>query len=330
MVGIALVVGVTLASPIGAQEPAPTNVPADPEPPEDVEVTTSEIDRDAARTLVQQGDERLAEKDYEGALTAYQRADDIMGVPTTSIEVGRVLMLLGRLVEARTALERAAGYPNKDDEPEPFTKARDEAALLIAEIDRRIPTIAIAVEGPAPDAVELRIDDGVRRGWSEPFRIDPGEHTIVVAAEGYERAERSLSVKEGTARRVTVAMIAESPQPLPPDSDGMDLWPFAIGGLSLAGAGLVVGAVTGGLSLADAADAKKSCNDDGACAPQAEEPLNRSRTLAHVSTTSFVLAGAGAALGATMLVLILTDEEGDSPGAEVVLAPTQLGVRGRF
>jgi hypothetical protein len=339
--GAVLAICMTAASMSGAQEPSnPTAetgevdtapAPGAPADTAEAKAAPSEIDRDAARTLVQQGDERLAVKDYEGALVAYLRADDIMGVPTTSIEVGRTLLLLGRLVEAHTAFERAAGFPMKEDEPAPFSTARDDAALLIAEIDPRIPTLDIVVEGPMAEAVELRIDEEVRDRWTEPFRIDPGTHQVVVLADGFERAERSLSVQEGATRHLTIAMVRETAPPPPvTEASSTSLWPFAIAGLSLAGAGLAVGAVTGGLSLADAADAKEFCNDDGSCTPAAKEPLDRSRTLAHVSTTGFVLAGAGAALGATMLVLIFTDEEEGRPGAHLVLGPHQVGIRSRF
>ncbi|MEM6791384.1 MAG: hypothetical protein AAF715_27955, partial [Myxococcota bacterium] len=84
----------------------------------------SEIDRDAARTSVQQGDERAEGGDFRGALEAYRRADDIMGVPTTAIEVGRMHEELGELVAARAAYLRAAKYPTRAGEPRPVTPAR--------------------------------------------------------------------------------------------------------------------------------------------------------------------------------------------------------------
>jgi tetratricopeptide (TPR) repeat protein len=100
----------------------------------------SEIDKDAARAAVQQGDERMAAKDYAAALEAYKRADDIMGVPTTSIELGKTHMLLDQMVEAKEAFERAATYPEQENEPAPFTDARRIAKDLAFQLAERIPS----------------------------------------------------------------------------------------------------------------------------------------------------------------------------------------------
>src|SRR5690606_10590561 len=111
----------------------------------------SEIDKDAARTSLEQGDERMRAKDYKSALEAYQRADNIMGVPTTSIEVGRAALALGRLVIAYDAFKRTADFPKKPGEPPPFTSARKEAKGLANDIKPRIPLLEIEVTGAASD-----------------------------------------------------------------------------------------------------------------------------------------------------------------------------------
>ena len=55
---------------------------AEPEP--------SERDRNIARESVYQGDDFTKRGDFKRALEAYRRANDIMQVPTTAIEVVRV------------------------------------------------------------------------------------------------------------------------------------------------------------------------------------------------------------------------------------------------
>jgi hypothetical protein len=45
--------------------------------------------RERARGLMDQGDVSMAAGDHEAALAAYRAADDIMGVPTTGLEVGK-------------------------------------------------------------------------------------------------------------------------------------------------------------------------------------------------------------------------------------------------
>src|SRR5689334_23692418 len=62
---------------------------------------TDEKARRDARELVYQGDELFILRRYAEALRAYQRAEQLVRVPTTSIEVAKALAAIGRLSEAR-------------------------------------------------------------------------------------------------------------------------------------------------------------------------------------------------------------------------------------
>ena len=66
---VAVAIALSLASPAAAE---PTSA-----------------QKETARNLMQIGDGRYASGDYEAALRAYQGADEIMGVPTTALAVGR-------------------------------------------------------------------------------------------------------------------------------------------------------------------------------------------------------------------------------------------------
>ena len=65
-------------------------------------------ERERARASMDQGDARFESKDYARALEHYRAADQIMGVPTTGIEVGRTLERMGRLLDAREVLRRVS------------------------------------------------------------------------------------------------------------------------------------------------------------------------------------------------------------------------------
>lgn len=294
----------------------------------------SQIDRDAARTLVQQGDERVEQGDFRAALEAYRRADDIMGVPTTAIEVGKMHEKLGELVSALEAYERAAAFPEKDGEPEPFTVARDSAKERKRELEPRIPKLELDIDGVATDIdIEVTIDEQIVEAWGRPFRIDPGPHEMVVRAEGYEDYAETFVLDEGSERTIDVSMTAvEKDLRTVPDDEGGDLWPLAIAGFSVAGVGLVAGAVTGALHLSDASTLKDNCTD-GVCPPTEQGTLDRSRVLAHTSTASFALAGVGAVLGTIGLVLSLDggeDDGADDTALTLQLGPSVIGLSGRF
>ena len=71
----------------------------------------SSPERERARALMDQGDARFEAGAYDAALEAYRAADAIMGVPTTAIEVARVLEKLGRLLQARPPFARWPAFP---------------------------------------------------------------------------------------------------------------------------------------------------------------------------------------------------------------------------
>jgi hypothetical protein len=103
-------------------------------------------------------------------------------------------------------------------------------------------------------------------------------------------------------------------------------------GFGVAGAGVIAGGITGLLAMSKSSDVEDQCNGD-VCPLSAEEDNDSATTLAHVSTISFAVAGAGAAVGVLGLLLSgSSDEPAASAGLtlEPIVGPTSLGVRGRF
>jgi tetratricopeptide (TPR) repeat protein len=279
----------------------------------------SEADKTAARSLVQQGDALMQSQKYEEALEAYRRADDIMGVPTTSIEVGKVALLLGKLVEANAAFQKAAAYPVRKTEPEPFERARKEARELSQQLSERIPTVTINVSGLPQDAQPEVTLDGKPASTNTEIRVDPGTHEVNATAPGHTSVAETITLEERDTRTVELKL----------DVAPSTIWPVMWSGYAVAAAALVVGTVTGVFSLNDAAEAKQYCNENGECQEPAKEPLDRSRTLAHVSTASFVVAGVAAVIGTVGLAVSLAAED-DSEDPEVSLGPGAVSFKMRF
>src|SRR5262245_28279562 len=59
--------------------------------------------RETARDLMKQGDDRFAAGDYAHALEAYRAAHALVAVPTTGLAVAQAQEKLGHLVEAHDA-----------------------------------------------------------------------------------------------------------------------------------------------------------------------------------------------------------------------------------
>ncbi|MBL9023869.1 MAG: hypothetical protein JNL21_16865 [Myxococcales bacterium] len=277
----------------------------------------SAVEKETARTWVAKGNERFEADDPEGALEAFRKADEIVHAPTTALGVGRALVKLGRLVEARDVFLRIARIPESPDESSAFRSARDEAARSADALASRIATLTLRVSCASEGAVRVTVDGQTvpMNGEAGMVRLDPGSHTIRGAASGCSDGVQQIEVGEGqqagvelSLARVSAPRAPAKPRAAhPPRSESPVAIPLIAAGSVVAGLGLAVGIGTGAASL-DAASGLRDVCSDGICPTKEEERGSRALTLAHVSTTSFVLAGAGAIGLVTGVVLWNTQE----------------------
>lgn len=292
--------------------------------------------KEAARTLVGSGHDKLAAGDYDAALEDFRRADDIMGVPTTGLLVGIALSKRGRLVEARDELRDVANMPPVDDEPEAFARARAEASERVEALTARISRIAIDVRtesGPLAPSVPLTIVlDGEALTGPDAERardVDPGAHVVRVRADGYVPVELSVQIDEGKTLVRSVTLMKVS---IPSREESDDVSPWAVAAYTsfvTSGAGLAVGIVTGALSLDAAGEVESLCPELSACGDEARPAHDRSIALANASNAAFAVAGVAAAVGVVTLVVSFDgDEEGAR--AQLRLTPNAMVLEGRF
>jgi hypothetical protein len=307
----------------------------------------SDREKGEARAAVQRGDKLMRTKAYKGALNAYRRADAIMGVPTTSIEVGRALLELGRRAEALEALSRAANHPKRAGEPEPYTAARKDAAELAEEVMKMLSTLTVKVAG-APRS-KTRVTVGGRH-IEGPVVLDPGNYVVAASAPGFATARTDITLRAGDDRAVELTLEPESSaatdgsgdlpggdrepaggSDAPAEPQASPFWAMAAAGFTISGVALTLGAVTGILSLRDATELNEQCGDDRVCPPDLQGKLDRSRALGHTSTASFAVGGAAAAIGIVGMALALTDADSQAGSASLMLSVGDgVSLFGRF
>jgi hypothetical protein len=272
----------------------------------------SAAEKETARGLMTEGRTARDNGDLQGALKAFTAADAIMHVPTTGLELARALVAVGRLVEGRDVALRVTQVPERPNEPAPFKNAREAAVSLGEELDARIPSITIVVKN-APDGSTPEVDvDGTAMPpevLGKPRKLDPGHHVVTAKAAGLE-GKRELDVAEKESKDVSI----ELPAPGTPTEAATDEPPAAeestsrgnkvmiFGGFGLAAAGLITGSITGVVAISKANSIKGSsaCEDGGTvCGTSVDGNLSTGKTMATVSTVSFIVAGVGAAIGIT-------------------------------
>lgn len=290
-------------------------------------------ERETARRLMDEGKARMKDKEHARAVDAFQKAHDIMHVPTTGLALARAHLAAGHLVEARDAALEVLRLPREAGEPAVFEQARKQAKELDAQVRPRIPTLRIKIKGN--NIVRVAIDDTEISPTivGEPIPVNPGKR--IVSAKNGEGGEAKGEVELGEREAKEIDLIlpqhgemaakpvvtnAPSSSSTPTTSstspgssasasgkitgfgnDGEDRagerTPLATGlfygGVGLGAAGIIVGAVTGIMTLSKASDVEPECAND-ICAPTAKDNLDSAHTLSSISTIGFIVGGVGA------------------------------------
>jgi hypothetical protein len=130
------------------------------------------------------------------------------------------------------------------------------------------------------------------------------------------------------------APAAPSPSTPPADASQQESggYGLAIAGFVIAGVGLGVGAVTGGLSMSAHSSASALCDEDGNCPEEARADHDNSLTLANVSNVGFIVGGVGAVVGIIGLATGGSDDSGDGATGSLSfdVGPGSLSVSGAF
>ncbi len=245
-----------------------------------------------------EADRLVEQRKLDEALVRYEQAHALMHVPTTGIEVARTRAAMGRLVEAIEAALEVQRLPKKDAEPPAFTAARREAEELAARLTLRVPTVQVDLAPDLdPNRVRVEIDEQPVPPSLvlAPRAVNPGRRIVRVSSPGRVAKTFTVDTKEGGRTRLRVV--------LEEGSEGGGLPPLAIAGIAVAGVGLLVGSITGVVSLGQASDARTLCGPDTSnCDPAARSAIRDAKTTGWVSTISFVVGLAGGGLAAHALL----------------------------
>ncbi len=270
-------------------------------------------EKETARSLMKEGRAKREAGDHKAALEAFVGADGLMKLPTTGLEVARSQMDLGLLVEARDTFLRVARIPPQPNDPAPFDEARKQAETFASDLETRIPTIKLSFSGvPEGAKIDVTIDGvAISAGvLKAPLKVNPGKR-IVVAVSGGVKRKHDIELIEGETKELAIDLTpsgedekpVEAPPPPPaPETPKPAEPPSGLGtvtwiGIGVAGAGILVGSITGLMAMSKTSSAKERC-EDTRCPPETHDELGSARTMATISTISFGVAaiGAGAAV----------------------------------
>jgi hypothetical protein len=316
-----------------------------------------------ARALGQEGQAALDKGDAKTAEDRFHRAVMIFDgakapvPPTLILGYARGAAQNKHFIAAEEAYNRMirAGLP--PGAPAPFVKALEDAKREIDNVTPHIARVTISVTGC--DAPTVTLDGAtvpsMMFGIKKP--VDPGTHEIRASAAGCKTSTSSFTVDDGKESTANVTLEKESSAvatnptttnptttnptttnptttnpttttPTTPSESGggSGLKIAGIVTLGVGGAGLIVGAITGGLALGDHSDISNGCPDPKNCPASLQGKIDSYHTMGTISTIGFVAGGILAAAGIVMWVLAPSSKKTEKAAAWI----TPFGVAGRF
>jgi hypothetical protein len=304
----------------------------------------SAADRATARSLASEGYWALKDKHYAEAADRFSRADALVHAPTLTLDWARSLVGLGQFVEAQERYELIIREGVDAKAPPSWQRALSDAKTELSALRPRLSWVTITVAG-ANDA-QVSIDGvavpaaaiGVARA------TNPGTHEFAAAAKGHLSNRQTVTLAEGEEKSVAFELQIDpnqevvpaevapkpapvAPAPAPPQHNRTPAY-VAFG---FAGAGLVVGGVTGILALNKRSTLLKHCPTPHDCPEDYSDTVDAYQTLGIVSGAGFVVGAAGIATGISLWFL---GGKSASPARGLAVQPyvgvNSVGAVGRF
>ncbi len=281
---------------------------------------------DGARQAFELGRQHEERGEYEEALTAYLRAQQLRPTFRLHRYLGQVCQSLARHADA--IAHYSAFLLDGGEEVDVARRRQIEEAISTS----RHHVARITVDAPAGAAVEI---DGIpvgRAPLSGPIDVDEGERTIAVSLDGYRTNQQELTFEGGVERSLEIELSpmssdggADAPVGAatePPEGRRRLSTTWFWTGLALSVATLGTGAVLGGLTLAEEARFDDLNRPDRTDAED-DRLLDTEARGEAMGIASDVLLFSGAALAvATVVLALFTDFRGSTSGEAITFLPT--------
>ena len=262
-----------------------------------------------AEALFREARSLMEAERYEEACPKLAASHELDPQNGTLLNLGTCLEKVGRTASAWAAFKELAELAPRAGQD----RRGAFAAERVAALEKQLSFLTVVVDEPVSDlSVTLDEQPLLPSIFGTAVPVDPGTRVLRASAPGHEPWEQSVEVAAAARSTIEVPRLEPLPaDPSPPatpapaaappprspprlaattERPSSGLWPVAITAYSIAGLGLVVGGITGGLALSEGSDLECPGGD---CPPSEADALDRATTLANVSNVAFAVAGAG-------------------------------------
>lgn len=152
----------------------------------------------------------FARGEHARALASFTASIEALPSPNTRLYVARCQRALGKTASAyasyRLAAREAADRVDQAGEKR-FAPTRDAAQAEAAEIEQSVPRLQITLPVDAPPGTTVRLDGAEAPSSAlDALEVDPGTHTVEVAAPRRATFEQTIEVAQGERRSVEVVL----------------------------------------------------------------------------------------------------------------------------
>jgi hypothetical protein len=302
-----------------------------------VGATSTEPDKATARALAKEAWAALDRSEHARAAELFDRAERLYHAPTMLLGLARARAGLGQLVAAHEAYQRILHEKLPEGAPEPFVKAVESARAEVGDVERRIGWVTILVVGPRAPAVVL---DGATISTASlgvPRAVDPGDHVVRASAAGFAPAEQRFALAPGGKLALELGLTA-APEPVAAGTgegtagsrSALRITGFVA--IGVGAAGVLAGAVSGGIATASHGRLVESCPDER-CPESERGTLETYELTTTLSTVGLIAGGALAATGLVLVLVAPADQapaNAADPSATVSIGPARLAATIRF
>jgi hypothetical protein len=294
------------------------------------------VDGTTAKALFDRGLADMAGGRYDAGCPAIKESYELDPRPGTLFTLAECEAKRGRVATAVSLYDDyLSQYARLPPDKQRQQGARNRIALeQRASLAPQVALLTLLLAPDAPPATKVLRDDhevaAAAIGLALP--VDPGRHVITLVEPGRPPFRLEVTLAPTQKRLLTLPRAPE-----PPLFTTQRIAAVATGAVGVAG--LLIGAIAGGVALAKKKTVDAHCDfpgDPGGCDPTGLAASASGRTASYVSTAGFVIAALGVGTG---LTLWFTDRPNGAttgslqPALRLGLAagaPTTLGVGGSF
>ena len=224
------------------------------------------VKKDAKAAYVK-GKALMSKGDYAGAAEQFEKADRL--VPGAAPKY-QIAVCYDKLGDVKKAVEAYKNFISSN----PGKKYADRvvaAGQRVAELEKQlVGKVTLQITPAALPGQAITVDGNPVEGTE--LELEPGEHTIIVTADGHTPVTQTVNVKGGEPLDVPIALQPETadvpPPPPPEDIDeggstpgmGLRVAGYVTFGVTVVG-GVLTG-VFGAMALSSASDFKETPNDE--------------------------------------------------------------------